>query len=284
MDRRTQLALNRINARFYLRQAEHFSRTRSRPWPGWQTLLERWWQPEAAAMTASVLDVGCGNGRFAEAVEERLAAAGCEGFYRGLDASPVLLDHAHRRLESSVSGLDWSLGRWDLVAEAWPGAVLAPPAEACAAEPAGGLDRCQYSLVVAFGLLHHVPGFELRRRLLECLGRRVAPGGMLAVSFWCFGELPRFQRRRVPWSELPQKLALGGAGALSSSEPDSLEAGDWLLRWGDGDAVRYCHAASAAEIDALAPASGLPLLDDFRADGAGERLNRYLVWRRSAAA
>ncbi|MDY7095314.1 MAG: class I SAM-dependent methyltransferase [Acidobacteriota bacterium] len=276
MDRRTQLALNRINARFYQRQAEHFSATRSRPWPGWRTLLERWWLPEPPIAEASVLDVGCGNGRFVEAVGQSLAGSSepLDWSYRGLDASTELLDHARRRLQALASGPRWSLGRWDLVTAAWPGAMLTPPAGM--GGWSAGPDRRQYSLVVAFGLLHHVPGFELRRRLLACLGRRVAPGGTLAVSFWCFGELQRFQRRRVPWSELSQEHSLGPAST------DSLEEGDWLLRWGDGDALRYCHAASAAEIDALAAAPGLPLCDDFRADGAGGILNRYLVWRRAS--
>jgi hypothetical protein len=140
--------------------------------------------------------------------------------------------------------------------------------------------------VVAFGLLHHVPGLELRRQLLACLGRRVAPGGALAVSFWCFGELERFRRRRVPWSELGPKSSrtvnpTPVAGCLATE--DFLEDGDWLLRWGDGEALRYCHAASSSEIDSLAGAPGLPLCDDFRADGAGGTLNRYLIWCRPAA-
>lgn len=265
VDRRTQLALAAINRRFYARHAAAFSATRERPWPGWGRLLERWAGDPPAPVEPALLDVGCGNGRFADAVGDRLGEAWS---YRGLDASAELLEAARRRLDSPpppARPAKWSLARWDLVTAAASGAAPRLPA-------AG-----RYDLVVAFGLMHHVPGFELRRALLRLLGGALAPGGMLGVSFWRFGERQRFRRRIVPWEEAAER------GLAPALDPHRLERGDHLLAWGDGAAARYCHAASAAEIDELAKAPDLPLADDFLADGDDGALNRYLVWRADAS-
>ena len=103
-------------------------------------------------------------------------------------------------------------------------------------------------------------------RLLAAAADRVAPGGCLAFAAWRFYELERFRERIVPW-------------------PDGfeVETHDYLLDWRRGErALRYCHYIDDAEHDALIRASGLKVIADYRADGAGGRLNRYAVLRREA--
>lgn len=260
MDRSTTLALNRVNRIFYLRHAGDFDAKRSAPWPGWGRLLEGW-AAHGRPPRPRILDVGCGNARFGLRAARELS----QGFrYVGLDGSPALLAVAAERLAVLGEAVDAELYRWDLVAAALPGRPLELPV-------AGSFD-----LVVAFGLLHHVPGLELRCRLLAALGRRLAPGGLLAASLWRFGDRPRFRRRVVPW---------GTAGNGPAIDPARVEAGDHLLRWGTGDALRYCHAASEQEEEALAAAPALggtvEMVGRFDADGAAGDLNRYLLWRRS---
>ncbi|MCB1055215.1 MAG: class I SAM-dependent methyltransferase [Acidobacteria bacterium] len=263
MDRSTALALNRVNGQFYRLEARAFDAKRSAPWPGWGILLERW-RDLGRPARPRILDVACGNGRFGVRAARELP----DGFvYRGVDASDSLLTVAKGRLAGLGSRVDVAFYRWDLVAAALPGARLELPDRAAGD---GAFD-----LVVAFGLLHHVPGFELRRDLLAAMARRLAPAGALAVSLWRFGERPRFRRRVAPWSESPETAGLASA---------RFEPGDHLLRWGSGGAVRYCHAVSSAEegLLAVAPEAGAPveLVDRFDADGAGGDLNRYLLWRR----
>ncbi len=50
-------------ANFYNNHAEEFSKTRQNPWPGWDKCLE-YIKNSFSQDVVSVLDIGCGNGRF----------------------------------------------------------------------------------------------------------------------------------------------------------------------------------------------------------------------------
>lgn len=189
-----------------------------------------------------VLDAGCGNGRLARFLAERGLALD----YTGIDVSPALLAAARGALS----------GQPDLTLTLLEADFLLRPGRL----PAGSFD-----LVALFGVLHHVPGAKHRRVLMAALASRVAPDGVLAVTAWQFDEDPRFHERRV---DPPPDLAL--------------ESDDYLLDWraGEAPAVRYCHLTDDAELDALMAATGLTLIDAYRADGHSRRLNAYRVLRR----
>jgi SAM-dependent methyltransferase len=241
MSPETVLALNEVNRRFYRTSAETFSASRDYPWIGWERIVGGLPGPPR-----SVLDAGCGNARFGAYLA---AWVGGEFSYLGLDASAELLALARQRSDLPA---DTTLIERDLVA--------GPCAEAL---PGG-----RYSLVVAFGLLHHVPSFARRRELLSALAERLGPGGRLAVSVWRFGAFERFHHKQVPF-EPPIQAA-------------DLEPGDVLLSFGkEPGAVRYCHFLDEEEIDRLLAAVALPCLDRFCADGREEALNDYLVLGRA---
>ncbi|MCH9652145.1 MAG: methyltransferase domain-containing protein [Deltaproteobacteria bacterium] len=276
MDEQTRQALGEINRRFYRRQAEGFSNTRSAPWGGWSRVLEALEGPfrtgarseppgdpasppdrppargrSCASDRLGVLDVGCGNGRFGTLLEERWRAP---FFYWGVDASEELLATAADRLDGLQ---DLRLSPWNLLEED--------------GDPLWSSER--FSLVVVFGLMHHVPGADLRLRLLRSLSRCLEPGGLLAVSVWRFGLDERFQRRILPWEEFNRD-------AERPIPLESLEEGDVLLRWGNEPGVfRYCHAVSEAEQEAWEGHLGLRSKDRFLADGRSEQLNRYHLFQ-----
>ena len=128
----------------------------------------------------------------------------------------------------------------------------------------GALPERSAQLVALFGLLHHVPGRARRRELLRAAAARVAPGGWLALAAWRFYEQERFRRRILPW---PDDIAV--------------ERHDYLLDWRRGErALRYCHYIDDEEHAALIAAAGLPVIADYRADGAEGRLNRYTILAR----
>jgi SAM-dependent methyltransferase len=241
MSPETVLALNEINRRFYRTSAEAFSGSRDYPWLGWERIVGG-----LPAPPRSVLDVGCGNARFGAYLAAWL---GGEFSYLGVDASAELLALARRRSDLPS---DTALIERDLVA--------GPSADAL---PGG-----HYSLVAAFGLLHHVPSFARRLELLGEMVERLEPGGRLAISVWRFGAFERFQHKLVPF-EPPIETA-------------DLEPGDVLLSFGEAPgAVRYCHFLDEDEIDRLLAAAALPCLDRFWADGREETLNDYLVLGRA---
>jgi len=252
MDPRTRDALRALDRRFYESCADAFDRTRDHAWPGWERIPLP--ARPAGAQALRVLDVGCGNARFATALRGRTDR---ELAYTGVDQSAGMLAHARARL-AGLRGVAFTLYETDVL-DGDPDATL----------PEGPFD-----LVVAFGLLHHVPGHDTRRSLLRALARRVAPGGVLAFTAWQFADRPRFARRIVPWPALDAAVA----GAI---DPSTLEPGDHLVAFGPGDAgdggIRYAHHCDESELDALE--GGLPLrpLARFSADGRSGDLNRYAV-------
>jgi SAM-dependent methyltransferase len=168
MNDTTVKRLNQINREFYQITAASFDESRGDPWPGWETLLPFLKTP------LSVLDVGCGNGRFGVFLVEKLDKPPA---YHGVDNSPALLDRAR----AALAHLDARLENRDVIAD--------PPHEGT------------YDLVALFGVLHHVPGRAQRRAFVQTLAQRVAPGGHLAFAAWCFYEYERFRARIVPWPD-----------------------------------------------------------------------------------
>jgi len=102
----------------------------------------------------------------------------------------------------------------------------------------------------------------------------MSPGALLAVSFWQFGESPRFQRKLLPTDEI-ESLGV---------EPTDLEEGDHLMIWGDTSArsqdipsVRYCHHASPDEALALISGAGFEPAATYHADGKSGVTNYYVL-------
>lgn len=248
MKQATRERLNALNRRFYASQADAFSHTRSRPWRGFARVLERVRGP-----TPRVLDIGCGNGRLAGALQRRFG----ESFeYVGIDASAALLEIAQARHAREH--------------------VRFMPADFVCDDPEQVLLAGEYELVALFGVLHHVPSEPARRALLRASARRLAATGLLALTLWRFDRDPRFAQRRVP-------LERDGP---PSSEPlltaGELDPGDHLLRWGtSGDALRYCHFTDESELGRLLLDLELIEVERFVADGANDALNDYRLLRPS---
>jgi SAM-dependent methyltransferase len=229
--------LNSINRAFYNAIAEDFDQTRGEAWPGWDRLRPHLEPPLRA------LDVGCGNGRFGLFLCDHLPPEGIT--YHGVDNNSGLLDFAHEALQPRI-GLRYMLTRSDVVEGVLPGG--------------------DYDLIVAFGLLHHIPGAANRQALIRALAGHLAPGGLLAFACWRFYEYARFVERITPW---PNDLA------------GQVEPGDYLLDWRRGHvALRYCHYIDDAEHQALVAASGLHEVESWRADGHSGEANRYSLLRK----
>ncbi len=251
----TAAALHRVNLDFYQRHAEEFDATRQAAWAGWRQVAEAV-EDSSDGRCRSVLDLGCGNGRLAGFLEDRWQR---RFDYLGIDASGSLLDLAAAR--SGDAG--WRFLRRDLLLQGLPPELPGAP----------------FQLVAVFGLMHHLPGAANRRGLLRRAARLLASGGLLAVSFWQFGDRARFRRRVVPWEEYNRTAA-------EPIDASDLEPGDRLLTWGTPDAagsgppaVRYCCWTPPPAADRLL--DGLPLeqVAAYSADGAGRDQNLYRLMR-----
>ena len=255
MDEFTRRQLHALSRAFYDERAAAFDASRiDLPWPGWERLGAL--LPEGRP---SVLDIGCGNGRFAA----WLADTGHAFDYVGTDASEALLAAARERVAPALAeaGCTAEFLEQDFLDED--------------DAPGAALPRGPFSLVALMGVLHHVPGRETRAALVAAAADRLAPGGLLALTLWRFAGRPRFEKRRVDWTEVGPVL-----GAPIAVE--ALEEGDALLRFGEDRAAapRYCHETDEAEIEAWRDRTGLETVALFSADGAQGDLNRHWIARR----
>jgi len=249
----TAEALAAINRDFYAAHAASFSATRQSPWAGWERLLEPLRRRAAGDAALRVLDVGCGNGRFARFLAERLADR--PHCVHGVDASEPLLREARRKAPPGA------------------GFLCADAVECPEALPPG-----PFEAVVLFGVLHGVPGRAQRTALLRACAARLAPGGLLALSLWRLERDARLLGRVVDWNVYSSRAPM----PIDCSQ---LESGDLLLPWGAGDEVlRYCHAFDESEIAQLQSAlEPLELRPEarFRADGRSGEQNDYVLLGRS---
>lgn len=249
MNAKTRQALIDINRAFYAGVADAFSDSRRDPWPGWQRALSHLKQP--CDEPISVLDVGCGNGRFATFLENEL---GRRFRYLGLDSSSSLLARA-RDVHDPLAHVEFAQLE-----------ILDPTAQLA---PVGA----RFDLIALFGVLHHIPGESSRRDLLRELIARLAEGGILIVTAWQFGAFERFRSRILPWEQYNDRIP-------DPIDERELEDGDHLLRWGAASLPRYCHFADPDELRGLLGIDSSEWIDEFSADGKTGNLNRYAVVRR----
>ena len=208
--------------------ATSFDETRARPWEGWQNLLPY------LSKTQAVLDLGCGNGRFGIFLAEKLSQ---KITYTGIDNNPFLLDRARESLTEAK--MEFNLLNQDLL-----GDFKIPES---------------HDLIVLFGVMHHIPAFENRRKLLQKCLSKLSPNGYLVVTLWAFYENDRLRKKITPWEETEYKNL-------------PLEKNDYLLDWKrDGTALRYCHYVDPAEQEKLT--AGMKVVKVFDADNS----NRYVV-------
>jgi tRNA (uracil-5-)-methyltransferase TRM9 len=171
MDAATIGRLNAINREFYRVTASEFDATRGQAWAGWERIIPSLTAFAQGNKSLSVLDVGCGNGRFGVFMREH----GIHTAYHGMDNNAALLDKARIALPEAALELR------DIVEQ--------PPLTG------------DYDVVVLFGVLHHVPGREQRAAFLKLLAQRVTVGGVLVFACWRFYEYERFRARIVPWGD-----------------------------------------------------------------------------------
>ncbi len=240
MDPKTASRLIEINRQFYEDFSKEFSATRQRLQPGVQRILS------SLGGSDRILDLGCGNGELAAA----LLNQGFRGSYLGLDFSLGLLAEARSSSPHPSGQARISFLQSELTSPGW----------------AADLPAQEFDAILAFAVLHHIPGEENRLEILQSIHTLLVPGGRFLLSVWQFPNSPRWSSRILPWETV-------------GLQPDRLDPGDALLDWRSGGrGLRYVHAYSAVELENLAATTGFQVQETFSSDGREGNLGLYQEW------
>ena len=245
--------LNRLNNQFYRQVSASFSESRSYYWQGWNKLVP--YIQELANHhdgQVTVLDIGCGNGRFGSFLAEQLPAIKIK--YIGLDNSSELLKIA--QAQSLSENITSKFVKIDIIESLLDESL------------AGKLQALKPHFVTALGVLHHVTSYKLRQDFISQLANSLSSPGYLAFTTWNFLDTKRFQKKIID----PEQVKL---------DPEKLENHDVILDWKKGEtAYRYCHYTDEEELEVLTQKSQLEQSSQFKADSKSGKLNTYTVLKK----
>lgn len=257
MDSNTIHLLNQLNSKFYNLVADDFHQTRQTPWAGWKKLTET--IKKISSKKIDSLDIGCGNGRWGIFLAENFPQQ--QFTYTGIDNNQQLLDFAQKNL--TQNNINTTFIQNDIIS------LLLDSNKSLSSFFIKKNLPQKFNLLTAFGLLHHIPSYQLRLQLLQELYRLSDHQGMLILTIWQFMDDDKLSARTVD-----PKTILN----IDSSQ---LEPDDYILDWQRGKrAYRYCHFINPQEQQQLIDQSGWKIQKTFVADGKSDKLNQYLVLKK----
>lgn len=223
--------------------AGEFSATRSHIWPEMEILVKKYVQPGA-----KVLDLGCGNGRLAEALPEVK--------YVGVDGCDSLAAEAKKNYALRIAHYEFrALDMLEL-------------------EELGEKD---FDVVFMFASLNHIAGEENRKKVLRDAGRILKPGGVVVMTNWNMFRVGgksiwkyklQFPRYKI---QFPNKLQTQNPNFQPSPKSRIQKFGlgfkDTMTLWQSGDKTKsgqlYYRAFSLREIEILFEEQGFKVVENY---------------------
>lgn len=228
--------LNKLNQDFYSAIADSFSDSRSVSWSdGWDKLTSH------LIPAKSVLDIGCGNGRFWQYLVEN----GYELSYKGVDSSSELIKIA----EENNPKVSFEVV--DILADDF--------------KVEQGVD-----FVTMYGVMHHMPTSKSRESLLTKISDGLDSEGVFVFTTWLFTDNPRLMKRSSKLSD----FELSGLDKTGFDISDC----DYILDWkiGDESYYRYAYDYIDQEVREMIESAGLEYVQSFVAD----KYNKYWVCKK----
>ncbi|MBN1149603.1 methyltransferase domain-containing protein [candidate division WOR-3 bacterium] len=186
-----------LNKKFYEENSMSFSFSRRFSDPAWNLIFDDF---SSKKTRLSILDLGCGNGRFLDYFSKKFPYYRIK--YLGIDQSEEMLRIARENFKSS-NGVSFQKSP-------------------ISSDYIGNFKE-YFNIVLALGLLHHIP--ERRLDFLVSLCKILEHEGLAVVSLWNF-----------------ENISKGKKTPLEDSR------NDFLLSWNGEKERRYCHSFSPDEV------------------------------------
>lgn len=247
-----------LNDSFYRDVSESFSQSRRHPWTGWEQILKEIKNvfPAQAGQSRtyplSVIDFGCGNGRFGIFLEQELPSP---FFYVGIDNNTSLLKEAKNKLPGQTFEVS------DITSFQISRSTSAVR---------------EFDISACFGVLHHLYGQETRLSVVEQIISVLRSPGLACLSFW----QPHNNEKYILQSQ--RNIAL-----LKHDNPhlpfDAFNAQDLILSWQKRtDTFRYVHSFTEPEIlrflkTVTSTNPDVTIRCIFRTDAGNDENNTYAI-------
>jgi len=202
--------------------------------PDFSDTRGKWWQPPIGLTDQlhdgmKVLDLGCGNGRFAELFRGKNIE------YLGIDNSEELIKICQARF-AGEKNIKFEVG--DVIDFCRDGACPVST----------------YDLVLMIAVLHHIPSKKLRLQILKNIHNVLAPGGKLIMRNWNLFNRQTAKRYYKRLLDFPYKISRG-----------SWSFKDAFIPWkGTGkQKFRYVHSFTKGEMQKLLREAGFKDINSY---------------------
>jgi 2-polyprenyl-3-methyl-5-hydroxy-6-metoxy-1,4-benzoquinol methylase len=235
MNKKTEKELLGLVEKNYKQIAEHYNETRKRHLqPLWNKLVK---YAENIKEGASILDVGCGNGRLIEAFENKKIN------YIGIDQNEKLIELAKKQ----KPGYKFAVG------------------DLC---KLGRIAEYDFDYLISIAVLHHLPGKRLRVEALKQCRNKINADGEIFITVWNMWS-PKWQKKKFRQNIFKFFL-------LKLIGKNKMDFGDILIDWknSEGQVIsqRYYHAFTKRELKKLTRAADLKIKKIYK-----DKYNYYLV-------
>lgn len=198
--------------------SDEFDRTRQYSWKEFEKF------PKYLKEGVQIADIGCGNGRLYNFLQEKL-----EDFqYIGVDKSPNLIKKAQINFPSEKKNAPTFI----------TGDLLEIP-----------LDTASQDIVFCIAAFHHLPSKEFRQRGMKELNRILKQDGILILSNWNLFQ-PKY--KKYIWkSRFKSLLSLGRYSPR-----------DTFIPWSNSGVDRYYYAFKTKELQKLLKKENFQILEE----------------------
>ncbi|NCF75333.1 MAG: methyltransferase domain-containing protein [Xanthomonadaceae bacterium] len=254
MDKQTVEKIIALNKNSYEEIAEHFSITRNYIWKDLKNLVEYMYSyykiiptPFSKREAIKVLDVGCGNGRLFEELENKNIK------YFGIDYCEKLIDIARNRYKNSASRAQFAIFDIDNM-------------------PFG---RNRFDTIFAVAVINHIPSKESQKKVLTKLYQILKPGGIFLMTNW---NLWNFNSKKNVFNYNFKKWKMSDKKWKEKYGIDKKEFKfkNIITEWktGEKSSPLYYYVFTKQEIDKLMKEVGFKILNSYYSKN-GEKTGRF---------